>query len=107
MAANSFYTQEQLEIAKMQLAELPDLNASRMKGKDVLSHLREQLIELSVKKGYSVAEIKSALDLAGITVSVKAIKEAIDTGAVKSRKKSVVQKSPIANTSEEAAPKSS
>ncbi|WP_369305530.1 molybdopterin-guanine dinucleotide biosynthesis protein MobC [Yersinia ruckeri] len=85
MAANSFYTQEQLELAKIQLAELPDLNASRMKGKDVLSHLREQLIELSVKKGYSVAEIKSALDLAGITVSIKAIKEAIDTGNQKSQ----------------------
>lgn len=107
MAANSFYTQEQLELAKMQLAELPDLNASRMKGKDVLSHLREQLIELSVKKGYSVAEIKSALDLAGIAVSVKAIKETIDTGTVKSRKKSVVHKSANANTSEQAESKSS
>ncbi|HEY3591126.1 MAG TPA: molybdopterin-guanine dinucleotide biosynthesis protein MobC [Buttiauxella sp.] len=107
MAANSFYTQEQLELAKIQLAELPDLNASRMKGKDVLSHLREQLIELSVKKGYSVAEIKSALDLVGIIVSVKAIKEAIDTGAVKNRKKLAVQKSATANTSETAVTKSS
>ncbi|MDL4916278.1 MAG: molybdopterin-guanine dinucleotide biosynthesis protein MobC [Enterobacterales bacterium endosymbiont of Blomia tropicalis] len=107
MSANSFYTQEQLELAKMQLAELPDLNASRMKGKDVLSHLREQLIELSVKKGYSVSEIKSALDLAGISVSIKAIKEAIDTGTAKSRKKSAVKKSANAKTSEQAESKSS
>lgn len=47
-----------------------------MTGKDVLEKLREQLIDLSVKKGYSAQEIKSALDTAGIVMSVKAIKEA-------------------------------
>lgn len=87
MAANSYYTIEQLELAKMQLAELPDLNASRMTGKDVLENLREQLIELSVKKGYTAVEIKSALDSAGIVVSVKAIKDAIDKNEVTKKKR--------------------
>ena len=89
MAANSYYTIEQLELAKIQLTELPDLNASRMTGKDVLENLREQLVELSVKKGYTAAEIKSALDSAGIVVSVKAIKDAIDKNEVTKKKRSV------------------
>ena len=88
MAANSYYTIEQLELAKMQLAELPDLNASRMTGKDVLENLREQLVELSVKKGYTAVEIKSALDSAGIVVSVKSIKDAIDKNEVTKKKRS-------------------
>lgn len=87
MAANSYYTIEQLELAKMQLAELPDLNSSRMTGKDVLENLREQLVELSVKKGYTAVEIKSALDSAGIVVSVKAIKDAIDKNEVTKKKR--------------------
>ncbi|AHK22080.1 mobilization protein (plasmid) [Yersinia similis] len=99
MAINSYYTQEQLELAKMQLADLPDLNASRMTGKDVLANLREQLIDLSVKKGYSVTEIKSALDVAGITVSAKAIKETIDSNITMKKKKASAAKINTLNSS--------
>ncbi|MGK2894468.1 mobilization protein MobC [Klebsiella michiganensis] len=79
MAANTFYTKEQIEEARLQLAELPDLTQTRLTGKDVLESLKAQIVELSVRKGYSAKDIKSALESCQIQVSERAIKEALSS----------------------------
>ena len=77
MAANTFYTQVQLEKAKATLENLPDLTPDRLTRADILESLKEQILTLYTQKGYSAADIKSALDAAGIKVGLKAIQEAI------------------------------
>lgn len=77
MAATTFYTKEQIEAARLQLDELPDLTQTRLTGKDVLESLKAQIVELSLRKGYSVKDIKSALESCHIQVSERAIKEAL------------------------------
>lgn len=79
MAAGTFYTKEQIEAARLQLEELPDLTQTRLTGKDALDSLKAQIVELSVRKGYSVKDIKSALESCQISVSERAIKEALST----------------------------
>ncbi|EKS6645668.1 mobilization protein MobC [Enterobacter hormaechei] len=79
MAATTFYTKEQIEAARLQLDELPDLTQTRLTGKDVLESLKAQIVELSVRKGYSVKDIKSALESCQIQVSERAIKEALSS----------------------------
>jgi len=79
MTAGTFYTKEQIEAARLQLEELPDLTQTRLTGKDALDSLKSQIVELSVRKGYSVKDIKSALESCQISVSERAIKEALST----------------------------
>lgn len=79
MAATTFYTKEQIEAARLQLDELPDLTQTRLTGKDVLESLKAQIVELSLRKGYSVKDIKSALESCQIQVSERAIKEALSS----------------------------
>ncbi|WP_261804201.1 mobilization protein MobC [Serratia marcescens] len=88
MAAGTFYTKEQIEAARLQLEELPDLTQTRLTGKDVLDNLKAQIVELSVRKGYSVKDIKSALESCQISVSERAIKEALSTKKNSSKKNS-------------------
>ncbi|WP_249539097.1 hypothetical protein [Escherichia coli] len=92
MAARNFYTKEQIEQAKKQLEALPDLTETRLTGKDVLEGLKSQIMELATRKGYSVKDIKSALESCQITVSERAIKEIITTHQNTRRKSSRNQK---------------
>lgn len=77
MAATAFYTQQQLSDAKIALDNLPDLTPDRLTRSNVLSSLKEQILTLHRQKGYSAADIKSALDTAGITVGLKAIQDMV------------------------------
>lgn len=92
MAARNFYTKEQIEQAKKQLEALPDLTETRLTGKDVLEELKSQIMELATRKGYSVKDIKSALETCQIMVSERAIKEIISTHPNTRRKSSRNQK---------------
>jgi len=75
MAKSKTYTQEQLATAKQTLAELPDLSRDKISTPDLLAALKEQIVALSEKKGYSIAEIKSALNSVSVDASTKAISE--------------------------------
>lgn len=75
MANVRFYTQEQLESARKSLCELPDLKPNKLTTSDVLESLKEQIVTLSMEKGYSLADIKSALNVVGITASEKGIND--------------------------------
>ena len=77
MAAQKWYTQDDIELAKSALSELPDLTEKRLTKSAVLDSLKAQIIELADKKGYSADDIKAALDAAGIVVSVKVLREII------------------------------
>lgn len=80
MAKSKTYTQEQLAAAKQKLDALPDLSKDKISTPELLASLKDQIIALSESKGYSVAEIKSALAMANIEASVKAISEVISSG---------------------------
>lgn len=77
MAGQKFFTQEYVAQVKSKLESLPDLKNARLTTSDVLSELKAQIIGLYNDKGYSVEDIRSALETAGIPVGVKALREMI------------------------------
>lgn len=79
MAKSKTYTQEQLESAKQKLSTLPDLSKDKITTPELLASLKDQIVSLSESKGYSAAEIKSALASVSIDASVKAISEIISS----------------------------
>ncbi|AZS59269.1 molybdopterin-guanine dinucleotide biosynthesis protein MobC (plasmid) [Pectobacterium parmentieri] len=79
MSDKKWYSEEDISLAKDSLSELPDLSKKRLTKTDVLEQLRDQIIELSEKKGYSIEDIRDALSTAGIPTSVKAIREILNS----------------------------
>ncbi|QLG96659.1 mobilization protein (plasmid) [Pseudomonas yamanorum] len=77
MATQKTYTQEQLKKAQEALEALPDFSRDKITKPDFIDSLREQIITLSSIKGYSQAEIKSALASVGVIVSIQAISDLI------------------------------
>lgn len=77
MAIQKFFTQDQLNLAKQTLEELPDLSPNRISRDDLLTSLSKEIIMLSTQKGYSASDIKSALELVDIRITEKAIQEII------------------------------
>lgn len=75
--AKKTYTQDDVEKARALLNDLPDLSRQKLGQAEVLIDLRDQIVALSSSKGYSNAEIKSALSQVGIDVSVSAIADII------------------------------
>ncbi|MBK4361701.1 molybdopterin-guanine dinucleotide biosynthesis protein MobC, partial [Candidatus Hamiltonella defensa] len=57
--------------------ELPDLKKIRFTKDDVLENLKSQIIKLALNKGYVSQDIKSALESAGIKVTLKDIQKMI------------------------------
>ncbi|EOE7356094.1 TPA: molybdopterin-guanine dinucleotide biosynthesis protein MobC [Enterobacter hormaechei] len=80
MSDKKWYSEEDILLAKDALSELPDLSKKRLTKTDVLEQLRDQIIELSQKKGYSIEDIRDALTTAGIPTGVKAIREILNSG---------------------------
>jgi outer membrane protein assembly factor BamA len=78
MAKTKVYTQTQLDAAKQKLADLPDLSRDKIPAPEALKELKEQIVELASKKGYTIAEIKTALEGVGVTVTTKSISELIE-----------------------------
>lgn len=79
MTDKKWFTKDDVEMAKLALNDLPDLTEQRMTKSDVLDQLKEQIITLSSSKGYSVEDIRSALETAGVKTSTKAIREILST----------------------------
>lgn len=88
MAIQKTYTQEQLKKVQEALEGLPDLSRDKITKPEFIESLKEQIITLSSSKGYSQAEIKSALASVGITVSIQAISELLGSKKKMPRKKS-------------------
>lgn len=79
MTDKKWYSVEDIELAKSALSEMPDLTPTRLTKSDVLEQLKEQIVELSLKKGYSVEDIRSALDTVGIKASVKSVRDVLNS----------------------------
>ncbi|ELC2815951.1 molybdopterin-guanine dinucleotide biosynthesis protein MobC [Salmonella enterica] len=98
MDDKKWYSMEDVELAKTSLSELPDLTTSRLKKSDVLEQLKEKIIELSSRKGYSAEDIRSALESAGIKTSIKSIREIINSGKKSSSRSGSRKKQPPLTT---------
>lgn len=79
MAYRKYYTFEELEKAKAVLEELPDLKKTRLNKETLLENLKSHIMKLSLNKGYSSSEIKSALQSIEIKVTLKDIQKMIST----------------------------
>ncbi|EBC0148977.1 molybdopterin-guanine dinucleotide biosynthesis protein MobC [Salmonella enterica] len=79
MMDKKWYSVEDIELAKSALSEMPDLTPTRLTKSDVLEQLKEQIVELSLKKGYSVEDIRSALDSAGIKASARSVRDILNS----------------------------
>lgn len=86
MATSRFYTQENLDHAKLALSELPDLTPNKLTTSDILVALNEQIISLGTTKGYTAADIKSALGTVGISTSERRINEILRVSKTAERK---------------------
>lgn len=94
MADKKWYSMEDVELARASLDELPDLSKKRLTKSDVLTQLRDKIIELADHKGYSVEDIRSGLENVGIQTSVKAIREILNA-----RKKTTGRATPASRKS--------
>jgi hypothetical protein len=77
MAGQQFFTQEQIEAAKQQLENLPDLSPKRITRNEALENLRTTILMLAKEKGYTVKDIKSALDAMKFGFSERAISDVL------------------------------
>lgn len=86
MAVRNVFTQEQLDEARRKLENLPDLTPQRITREGALENLKDTILVLSKEKGYTVADIKSALDAMEFRFSEKAISSVINEGSGKKRR---------------------
>ncbi|PHM37644.1 hypothetical protein Xmau_03862 [Xenorhabdus mauleonii] len=77
MTTQEFFSIDDIETAKEQLRNMPDMNKQRMTKRQALDEMKRELLELAVNKGYKIDEIKSVLEGLGITVSAKMINDVI------------------------------
>ncbi|MDO6407445.1 hypothetical protein [Pantoea phytobeneficialis] len=88
MAVRNVFTQERLDEARRRLENLPDLTPQRITREAALN---DTILVLAKEKGYTVADIKSALDAMDFRFSDKAISAVIN--GVSGKKKRQPRKS--------------
>lgn len=77
MKKKAFYSDEDIELAKGALAELPDLTPQRKTHKEFLDAISGDIITLVKTKGYTISDIKESLKMAGFDVSERALRDII------------------------------
>ncbi|EJL3283822.1 molybdopterin-guanine dinucleotide biosynthesis protein MobC [Escherichia coli] len=68
MASKKFYSDDDIQLAKAALSELPDLTAQRKTLRDFLDAIRDDIIVLVRTKGYTLADVRDTLKNAGYEV---------------------------------------
>ena len=86
MAIRNMFTQEQLDEARRKLENLPDLTPQRITRDAALENLKDTILVLAKEKGYTVADIKSALDAMEFRFSEKAISAVVNEGSGKKKR---------------------
>ncbi|PIJ56669.1 hypothetical protein BOM23_15535 [Erwinia sp. OLMDLW33] len=86
MAVRNIFTQEQLDEARRKLENLPDLTPQRITREGALENLKDTILVLAKKKGYTVADIKSVLDAMEFRFSEKAISAVVNEGSGKKKR---------------------
>lgn len=87
MMKKKFYSDSDIEVAKLALAELPDLTDERKSLKDFLGAIRDDILLLVRKKGYTIKDIRNTLKEAGYEVGEKALREIIREGGRNKKKR--------------------
>lgn len=77
MASKKFYSDDDIQLAKAALSELPDLTAQRKTLRDFLDAIRDDIIVLIRTKGYTLADVRDTLKNAGYEVGEKALRDII------------------------------
>jgi hypothetical protein len=77
MASKKFYSDDDIQLAKAALSELPDLTAQRKTLRDFLDAIRDDIIILVRTKGYTLADVRDTLKNAGYEVGEKAFTQCI------------------------------
>ncbi|EET8275268.1 molybdopterin-guanine dinucleotide biosynthesis protein MobC [Escherichia coli] len=77
MASKKFYSDDDIQLAKAALSELPDLTAQRKTLRDFLDVIRDDIIVLVRTKGYTLADVRDTLKNAGYEVGEKALRDII------------------------------
>lgn len=80
MAAQKYFTQEQIEQARQKLATMPDQSKNRITSDEMLGELKTEILMLATQKGYSVKEIKACMDEMGMGVSERAVSAVVRSG---------------------------
>ncbi|HAX4744828.1 TPA: molybdopterin-guanine dinucleotide biosynthesis protein MobC [Escherichia coli] len=89
MAGKKFFSDDDIEAARLALSELPDLTAKRKTLHDFLSAIRDDIIVLVRTKGYTLADIRNTLKEAGYEVGEKTLRDIIrEAEAKKTRRRS-------------------
>lgn len=86
MAARNVFTQQELDEARRKLENLPDLTPQRITREGALENLKDTILVLAKEKGYTVADIKSALDAMNFRFSEKAISAVVNEGSGKKKR---------------------
>lgn len=86
MAARNVFTQQELDEARRKLENLPDLTPQRITREGALENLKDTILVLAKEKGYTVADIKSALDSMNFRFSEKAISAVVNEGSGKRKR---------------------
>lgn len=92
MSSSKFYTRDEIEHARKTLSNLPDLAENKITSLDALAALKDQIVELACLKRYSAAEIKSALESVGVSLSERAIRDVIREGKESKHKRKTNKK---------------
>ena len=71
MASKKFYSDDDIQLAKAALSELPDLTAQRKTLRDFLDAIRDDIIVLVRTKGYTLADVRDTLKNAGYEAESK------------------------------------
>ncbi|CSW21717.1 Uncharacterised protein [Shigella sonnei] len=61
MASKKFYSDDDIQLAKAALSELPDLTAQRKTLRDFLDAIRDDIIVLVRTKGYTLADVRDTI----------------------------------------------
>lgn len=80
MAAQKFFTQDQIEAARQKLATMPDQSKNRISSDEMLEALKSEILAMATQKGYSVKEIKECMDAMEMNVSERAISTVVRGG---------------------------
>jgi len=75
MSKKAFYSDEDIELAKVALAGLPDLTPQRKSQKYFLNAIRDDLIALIKTKGYTLSDIQNTLKTAGYVITERALRD--------------------------------
>ncbi|WP_312059971.1 hypothetical protein [Pantoea septica] len=73
MTARNVFTQQEPDAARSKLEQLPDVTLQRITRAAALKNLKETILMLAKEKGYTAADIKSALDANEFKFSEKTI----------------------------------